>query len=414
MFHKEDESPKQTDSKEDWTKPVDVTKQCQDMYDLPESEKLLIGGSKFPGAAYNNGVKDYGQSLRDWQRAVNVTPDQEEKEKAAAQLIFIVVDDKKIHLNELLSELYKVDKNIKRYTLFLNNQNNVSFASTAGLTNFYADYLFAKVEDEKKKIELANHSLLHLHQSGLPYALGFNINKNCLQTSDDKFFVSPSVWIETYQPLKNGVSITAEHRFTRMMMNGEPLDLKLEEGIHAECKASITMNPGQSKDVIKNNIDEAKFSLHHESVRDYIFDVGFVKNNSEKQKLIKKLYEKLNEVSKDHKEFNRFSEEKKKIELEKGHVAAKKKVGVLSEVIVKFKLVDLSNPEELAEFQRFLARKAEGLNRTPQSSPSYLSDLQARVSGLGLMKILKPTTTAVLEELSGFISKQQEKLKLKS
>ncbi len=409
-----------TEPKEDWKKTIDVTKECQALYNLPERKNVSIGGKKSPGAALNEGKKDYNQSLKDWARAAPIVPGKDNKKESGAQTIYLYVKDEKIALSKLLEQIYKNDEDKKRYDLVLNIESHVTFNSIEGLKHFYADYLFSKVADEKKKEALADHAILHLHQSGLPWALSFLILQNSLQTSD-KYLMHPSVWHETFRPEENGVSIMAEHQFTKMILNNDPEEpLILENGgIRSQCEASIFLYESQYKIkdpqiMVSQKVNKATFSLHDENVKDFIFGIGFVKNYQEKQNLFNKIYEKINEVSKDQKKFDELTPKKKEKQQTKGHIASKEKVKALSEAVEKFKLIDLTNLEELTIFQEYLQKKMFGINRTPETSPSYLADALARVSNLGLMKKVKPRTVDILQELSEFVANHQKKLKFTS
>jgi hypothetical protein len=381
---------------------IDVTKECQRTYGKPG--RITPLGGTAAGPDYHK--KD--QALVDWQRGLNS--------------IFIMHSDslgesrKKVLLKNIIQNIYDTEGKDNKYGIYPSgsDKKHINFNTTAGLKKFFEDYLFVDVKNASEKKALADSAYLHFHQLGLSNPVGTVVTSDDLQTATTKSLGEPTRWEEVYVPTADGVLCENCQEFSNLK-----IDMQLQaptQGPYMDLRSKTKIS--WDKDVgIKHEILQGNILVKNERVKDYEFGMGFVKNYPDKKVMFNKLLQKRDELQVALEQENKDKEEKEK--KSKGKVVAKKsdhkpkrgKIDALEVAIELFRHVDLSNREDLSAFQEKLKDISIGLNSTPESRQTSFSKIKAKVSGLGIMKKISPNTTTLLQELSEFISTQQQSLR---
>ncbi len=315
-------------------KPIDVTEICRDTYDTPTREEMTLGGK----GASSGAAKDWRSSLNDWKRAVSPGN--------GGQEVFFFSDEAKsgqVTLNQILKEIYQKETDEEKERDIVYDGKHYTFKNVESLKKFFKEYLFSKVKDEKEKDLLADDALLHLHQGGLPNTLNTLIFESFSQTLNTKTVHKPTSWKDTYTPLDNGVVITVEHDYSGLIVNSW-LKSKLKETpdedrvlMSLRCDSTMYVDKDESGNLlVKHEILQASYTIKDESIKDFIFGLGFVVDYPDKKEMFETLFNEINKLSED-KDNNLRNE--------------------LGDIVENFRFVDLHNDEDLRYFQNMLGTK---------------------------------------------------------
>lgn len=372
-------------------KELTVTLECK--YDVKSAAHYQMGATAFAGPAPKR-----DQALKDWQRAAN-------PKEGGGQAISIVVQTGKDPVTKTLKELLEEIGTSSKYGTTLKG-NHYTFSHVDGLKQFFKDFLFAKVRDEKEKELLAEQSLFHIHQGGLPSSLNVMILSDLSQTMQTKTLRAPHKWTELYVPNPHGVKITAEHDFYELIdeeiLEGRKKPEKDKILMKASCLTMIESPESKEKSAkVSTKILNANIQIFDEQILDYHFQLGFVKDYAEKKPYFEFILDKMNRLHKNKKSNNT-------------------RMNILGSVVDNFRHIQLSDEKEVQNFQTFL----RGEMKRVESFQTILGEGIAKLSdGIAKMKLFggsldaessKSESYGILQVLDQFLDSKLVELRAKS